>query len=787
MSGIHAKRSFEDPPSSRLVRDYGGARKPVPKRNEGTSGKEGNWGTRPSLSLRGVAALCAIMSINVFAETPLFVKTVPEGVVSVEAAGAPSPEFQLFAAVEEGELENGGASYDEVQQIWRIQRRFHTKDGQNGCVITQVLRRHETGLRWELSAEGMGGPWSAPLELHLRWRESGTTQFWTAWSDPLQGNKGWNDPLVFQSLQDREWFYGAPPFEEDTPRTGYCPLIGNTFCIPLAVISDSARDQAVSLILSPEDRLLDLTLRSTANGEVVFSHINHRLEQGKPFSFSADLVVHKADWRAALGWMAQRYPQYFNPPNPRADELAGCGAYSSYEGPLDVEKFKRMAFRINWKASFDFPYMGMFLPPVQGDQDRWRRFDVDSSGRRVYGKYTETSRAQMAEYAERMEGMGFHVLSYFNVTEFGTDIKGPDTARKDVPETDLWKNANDFLYGKIADGILHNASGGTWGTWGGAVAMDPAGPNYQAHLLEQARMHIEKIPASPGICIDRLDWLRFYNPQEDDGLSWRNGQACRSLFTSWRDIIGKLSPMMHGANKVIFVNNHLKRIDLLREVDGIYCEFAQNGRALNSTGLLTLRKPALGWTASEQDLKPDPDALFQRHLHMGVYPTAPVTGNDHTIPPSDFAEPYYLDYGPLLDALRGKKWVLQPHVIEVEGNTAKANIFEVSSGVFVIPVTFGGKAASARIILHELPAPSSATQWKAETIYPGNTAWTVMGTIDHQDTLSVEISLQRGCALLRLSAVVPPGAKTLVPEGITTRGNLAVPSMGAGRHTGTVN
>ena len=63
-----------------------------------------------------------------------------------------------------------------------------------------------------------------------------------------------------------------------------------------------------------------------------------------------------------------RYPEFFNPPNPAADQMAGCGPYSGSEERFDVSKLRRMGFRINWKCSEDFPYMGMFLPPMADAQ-----------------------------------------------------------------------------------------------------------------------------------------------------------------------------------------------------------------------------------------------------------------------------------------------------------------------------------------------------------------------------------------------------------------------------------
>jgi len=115
--------------------------------------------------------------------------------------------------------------------------------------------------------------------------------------------------------------------------------------------------------------------------------------------------------------------------------------------------------------------------------------------------------------------------------------------------------------------------------------MDPGEPVYRDFLLEQARRHIEALPDAGGISIDRLDWLRMYNEHRDDGESWFAGGPARSLLTSWRALLIPLGEMIHRAGKVIFVNNHVKRIDLLDGVDGIFDEFGRYGAALNTTAL----------------------------------------------------------------------------------------------------------------------------------------------------------------------------------------------------------
>jgi hypothetical protein len=328
---------------------------------------------------------------------------------------------------------------------------FVRQDDKTTCTLTESFIPDGDSIRWELEISGGDTPWTDPIETHLRFPDA---TFWTTWADPEQKDGRWADPLVFMPMTDATWYYAAPAWTEQNPRTGYSPRKGNIFCIPIATFADPKRDAALTIALSPEDEMLDLTLETKADGSIIFSRLNHRIggrKDNKPLRFAMNLYAHPADWRPALGWMARRYPQYFEPTLPAAHDIAGCGAYSSYEGALDP-KFKKMAFTVNWKSSFDFPYMGMFIAPLQNEEERWPRFmQPDGAPDNVL----RTSIKQMGDYAQRMRDDGYHVLSYFNVTEFGTDIKeAPQTLAPDDP--DLWRRANDFLHSKIADGILYS-------------------------------------------------------------------------------------------------------------------------------------------------------------------------------------------------------------------------------------------------------------------------------------------------------------------------------------------
>ena len=644
--------------------------------------------------------------------------------------------------------------------------------------LTERFTPTATSVRWELELSPGGEPWTTPIQTRLKYPLSSAVKFWTAWSDPEQQEKGWRDPLVSMPMKDLKLWYGAPPFRYAEPLLGFIPFRGDLFSIPLATLLEPEKDAGFSIVLSPRDTLLDLTLDTTAGGDLTFSRLFHRLGGTQPVRFSLDLIAHEADWRGALRWMTSEYPDYFEPANALADELAGTGAYSASETDFDAEKMRRMAFRTNWKASFDFPYMGMFLPPVD-DTRVWNRFSYDPPAADPESEPApngRTSIRQMADYSRRMRAQALYVLSYFNVTEFGALIRDPAPPRRYQRDEDRWKDANDFLYTRLQEAIVRvpkaipsenlkfyprTVPGGLYYTWGDAIVLDCGEPVYADFLLHQAQSHIDKLPESSGICIDRMDWLRLYNEDRDDGVSWFAGRPTRSLRMSWKSLLAKLGPMMHNAGKVIFCNNHDKRLDLLRNTDGLFDEFTYAGAPLNLTAFLTLQKPALGWTAQESDLKPDPDAFFQKYLHLGVYPMAPFPGNDHSLLPSEWVDKQYLDYGPLLDLMRGKKWVLAAHAAEVTNGQAKVNVFEVPGG-YVVPVTFGGDSQEAKVALrgiqHEIVT--------AEAYHPGRANAVPVQVARNGTQLLMTVSLQRGCAMVRLRTTAETPSTFPLPEAV---------------------
>ena len=106
---------------------------------------------------------------------------------------------------------------------------------------------------------------------------------------------------------------------------GYFPN-GAGFSVPIATIVEGAEDSGMSLVLSPEDTLLDVRLKTNGEGSVTFLRLKNRISKEKRVRFARDLIAHEGDWRPGLGWMVKRYPDYSNPATPTADQVAGGGA-----------------------------------------------------------------------------------------------------------------------------------------------------------------------------------------------------------------------------------------------------------------------------------------------------------------------------------------------------------------------------------------------------------------------------------------------------------------------------
>ena len=613
-------------------------------------------------------------------------------------------------------------------------------DAENECLITECFTPTTNSIRWEVEISSTNQAWTAPIVTTLAWPDPAKLKLWAPWQDPAGSQAGaesrrerlpWHDPLVPQPFATTAWIYGG----------GRDFWKSDVLTLPMVSVFMPEEDQGLSLVESPDDALFTMNLSTTTNGETRMTRLWNRLGEGRTNHFSMDLVPHCADWRAALAWTTERYPAFFEPPNPHVKDVAGTAAYTGEEKPVDMERMKRMAFRVLWKLSDDYAYMGMFLPPLTNQDTRWER--TSDAGDPLGYKPQWTSFRRLNDFAEYLRTNGCYLLSYFNTTEFGKDMKDVSVSQEEAGDPELWKNPSAYLKARMPKAPVEPRRG----AWQHGWVVDPGDPAYQDYLVEQAQRHLDWIPDAAGICIDRADYLRDYNLGGDDGMSLYNGKKSRALVESWHGLMERLGPLMHHQDKVIFCNLMDPRLDLVRHIDGVYDEFGARPTVVNGAAFLCLDKPLLAWTANDDISTNDQsnDEFFQRYLYLGAFLTAPYPVNNHCIQPAPERDKWYFDYGPLFDLLRGKRWVLIPHCLEVAGG-AKANLFQVDGG-WVAPVVYGGTNTSAVLKINNVAGLKDVS---CTAYYPGTTNSISVPAKQSGGMVELTVPLQRGCAMVKI-------------------------------------
>lgn len=650
---------------------------------------------------------------------------------------------QLYSNVTSEILKDGSIEFS---------RHLISAGGANKCRITERFSPGKEAIRWDIVIEGIGKEWTAPIESQFSFGGR-DLRYWSAWADGRKSDaaQGWDDPLKPVRMNNRVFRYGGESHYDI-----------DAISVPIITIIDPNQSTGFSIAQSPEDIILEMHVHIRENGSIVFSRRNNGISPDKPVKFTVYFMAHEPDWRSGFGWYVDEFSQYFDPPNPKVEDVAGCGSYSAFRGDVDAHKFLRMNYRFNWNAVFDWPYIGMYIPPLCDPVEEW-----------VTNRGETTSIARMESYCRMMRDKGFHVLSYFNTFEFGKDVdkSGQLPPRQAQEDSDLWRCASDFVYSKLRDALLLADKDYDWGQkgtpyagWEGGTLMDPATQSFSDYLTQQIQRHIEKIPSSSGICIDRLDFARLYNHYASDDYSIIGSHPVRSLLISWYQIMDKIGPMMHQADKVILCNPLYRRIDMLEHMDGIFDEYGEIPLSLNVCSFLAVRKPIVAWTNSIED--PSPDAYLQRHLYMGNYVTVPFPRNDHAINPKEArVDGYYDDYGLLFAALKGKQWVLKPGVIQTDSTKAIANIFKVPGG-YVVPVVLGPDNESVKITLEGLEWPGDSGFF-ARVLYPGAADYVPVNYAESGERIIIDVPLKRGCGLVRLDHTV------ISPAGFSFFGNVA--------------
>jgi len=592
---------------------------------------------------------------------------------------------------------------------------------------------------FEVQVDGLAGPGTAPVLFETSCDDPQGLKYWMPWDGP-------QNPATRSESELEETFYGFVPdctmlelpewknplrpvkFADRQLVYGGHPSLGAGFVLPMITFFRENCSHAVTLLFSEDSPLIEFRARIQEAGSVEFSDRYHRIEKGRSFKYRLHILEHESGWRAALGAAAEHYKEALTPSAVLSQFPEGFAGYSRQHDDGDQATIKTFAPAVlNWASSFEFPFMGMFQPDVDSDEEKWTAISCLGDGRVKAGQEESNSVTQLRKAAQRVTRHSGHVLGYFNINEFGFGIRYPAPAAGESFAYDPARRANKVLWEQFPNALLfgsHHPVNGPifrtceqhhelqisfhdrpYWTWGDSVATDPGDPDYQKHLVEQLRRTLERIPEYSGICIDRCDWTQEYNHHADDGESWIADRPVRSLVSSWKTALRAMRKVADSFDRVIYASASNHRADITESLDGIFHEGGYYGQNMNMGSFLTLFKPLMVWSHptelfqkneqtwmriqifSGEEVEESAKAFFERHLLMGAWPMLPLAGNDHSIHPTPGLLELYKKHAPLFRCLEGKKWVLRHQAVKCTNLEVEANIFETNHGI-VIPLAF---------------------------------------------------------------------------------------------------
>ena len=670
-------------------------------------------------------------------------------------------------------------------------------------LVTDTYAAAATSVAWTsrfevTSATGAALPaFTVPLGASLRPVAAGADPLalWTTWTRGCVdngpgmcfGDGPWREPFsplalptsapTLFRLGNRDYGAVFAPFGD---------RVDDSITVPLASLLRAGDDFGLTLLLSPEEPLLELLLR--ADGSAIdFARLLRRLGPAAttaPVVATMHLRAHAADWRPAMQLLLDVHPQLVLPHSANASRFDGLGGYS-WQAPVNQTYADAVGFAVNWELSGTFmPYDGLFAPY----QPEWQNLGPINAGLPQYN----VTYARISGFDASVQAAGLNSLTYFDVGNWGVSI---DTSRAYANVTcgvrpgggaapcPTPEGANAFLQHYLSDALLDSAwraccgvSRGAIGDWVGTTLMDPSEPFFEDLLLEQLERRMGAlVPTAQGIAIDRFDYTAYYSYKRDDGVSWVPQAAggwgpAQSLVQSHVHTYARIAAALRaaGPTKLMLGNcNTLCRIDVMGLFDGGFSE----GAALNAVAWTGLRRPTILWTYSlDAHSQADLDTFFQQHVLMRVFPMAPLPENDHSIQPgSPVVQQAYFDYAPLFLALRGCEWVLDvAHPINATsgggaggscGGGACVNVFRATLApvpgtlLGVVALAGGGGGASTAAVTVAGAVLGAAAAFDAFGLVPGSGDWAPIGRlpVGAGGALTVPaLPMLRGCALLRL-------------------------------------
>lgn len=547
---------------------------------------------------------------------------------------------------------------------------FEKRFGGAEFVLQEKLILGEDHLRWEVDAVKLSGPdRSLKIALFIPM--------------PMWGYNCWA-PIADAPFGLTPWV----PFQINFGQAD-AGAIGSTIwrtVIPMVVFYNPRKHNALCLVSPFEIPAVHIRFKNNVSvGEerpyfqVVSEYLG--LRDNRAAKTGLLITVQPSNWRPSLGWVYEHYREYFDPA-PGFDKYDGVytfgGAYipgySLYslmadllmddKKMLDEMVRRRCEHGVRWEEQHShFPHYGLMIPDKSVES-----WVCESHMRKGF----TNSRAKIADHARRNKQYGIGTFIYYNITEaewwYASEQFPEDIAHDENRET-----IRAYRGGSYPD------KRACW-----LMNSDPA-TKFGRHMAEQAAEMVRAYPDIAGFFWDVYGRTYGFDFSSDDGITMVNNKpAYFSMFMYLRMMEKHISPLLHGSGKYITCNKP-GIIQACKGIDGIMAR-ESTPAALKPAGLI--RRSYLGLNRHVMILDGNswqhPERLFLNCLRYGMFYSEVHTDVEGVTDPEIIllkqkAEKIRRSYYPIIERLRGKKWIFYPKALKLPPMT-DGNIFRLSDG-----------------------------------------------------------------------------------------------------------
>ena len=381
------------------------------------------------------------------------------------------------------------------------------------------------------------------------------------------------------------------------------------------------------------------------------------------------LFSHEGCFRPAMGWLRKRYPAFFAPSEGQ-EKVDGNMAYTI---PMIPEKrtadwAREMNYK--WNELFICREFGNYVPEEPFDSDH---FITDEHPEWAVRGITYD---QLNEYVEMCHKHGVNVMPYLNISECESEI-----AKRDYPDSIARTESGDTLTTwKYYDGKQHNI----------LMNCDPEYSWCDAVIGQFIKLR-EKLPAIDGFWFDQMGY-GWIDTAHSDGFTFYNNRPAYNMANMYMRALKRLRRHFPRPG-IVGMGNAPVRWQLMEHLDGAMAEGSAN--FLNTVSPLSPERPTVLLAEGESAFQSA--LLFGANLHVSPYSRYPTTDQL----PHD-AVRLFRAYNPLLEFLRGRRWVYAPNPLEVVWQAPniyhgfidqasatpkiKANIFEDPHANYVVSI-----------------------------------------------------------------------------------------------------